>query len=275
MLVVACSRQHDEPRELGKPAARSESRHSIDVTVKGAPLSIRGVELVPSPHAANVLELGYRIEAHDASLQVPAQIRCRVGGYNLVYPAGGPAKVVGPRLAALYRADPFTDQPRACQVDFFAGGRLIAAACYIDGVLRDGACAADTFPSPPRTTTFAVELARASLELRHGTALVSGVFTLFEPLAAGRRFATQIRCEDAAGSATGEGELAFLPLEQIPVGASVYGPVAMFLDRTPDPSATCDLRIVSRATSGAPTEHVHARYCLTTGAVRAGECSQN
>ncbi|HEU4615252.1 MAG TPA: hypothetical protein VFS15_24330, partial [Kofleriaceae bacterium] len=59
------------------------------------------------------------------------------------------------------------------------------------------------------------------------------------------------------------------------VGASVYGPIAMFLDRTPQPTAVCDLRVVSRAIDGAPTEQIHARYCLTTGAVRAGECGRN
>jgi len=48
----------------------------------------------------------------------------------------------------------------------------------------------------------------------------------------------------------------------------------MFLDRTPQPTAVCDLRVVSRATSGAPTEQIHARYCLTTGAVRAGDCPE-
>jgi hypothetical protein len=275
LLVVACSREHEQPRELPLPARGSEARHSIDVHVDAAPLSIRGVELTPSPRSPGVFELGYRIEARDRSLQVPAQIMCRVGGYNVVYPSGTEGKVVGPRLAALYRPDPFNEAAQACEVEFVLGERRIAAACYRDGALVDGACSAGTFPPPARKTTFAVELAHASLELRHGTALVSGLFTVAEPLARNRKFAAQIRCEDQAGVSSGEGELAFLPIDRLPAGASMYGPVAMFLDRTAEPSAACELRLVSRATDGAPTEQVHARYCMTTGAIRAGDCSQN
>jgi hypothetical protein len=275
-VVAACSRDSDEPREVREPAPRgSESRRSIDVSVHDAPLSIRGVELTPSPRSRGGLELGYRIEARDRSLQVPAQIMCRVGGYNVVYPSGDEGKVVGPRLAALYRPDPFNEQAKACEVAFLLADRRIAAACYRDGVLFDGPCGADTFPPPPRKTAFSVELAHGSLELRHGTALVSGLFSVFEPIARNRRYATQIRCEDDSGVASGEGELAFLPLDRISAGASMYGPVAIFLDRTAQPNATCELRLISRAIDGPPTEQLHARYCMTTGAVRAGDCSQN
>jgi hypothetical protein len=276
LLFGACSREQPEARGLAEPVPPpTENRHSIDVTVTGAPLSIRGVELAPSARAPGVFELGYRIEATDTSLQVPARIMCRVGGYNLVYPSGGEGKVAGPRLAALYRPDPFSERASACQIDFLLGTHRIGAACWRAGTLVDGPCSGDAFPPPQRQGAFSVELAHAALELRHGTALVSGLFTLAEPLAQGRKLATQIRCEDGAGAATGEGDLAFLPLEQIPVGASMYGPVAIFLDRTPTPDATCELRIISRTVDGAPTEHQHAQYCLTTGAVRAGACSQN
>jgi len=272
VLVIACSREREEPRQQ---PPRTESRHSIDLSVKDAPLSIRGVELTPWTRSPGVLELGYRVEAQDRTLQVPARIMCRVGGYNVVYPPGGEGKTSGPRLAALYRPDPFTEQPNACEIDFFLGERQIAAACYRDATLVDGACASGTFVPPSRAAgiAFSVELTRALLELRRGTALVSGLFTKFEPLAPNRRYATQIRCEDSVGSATGEGELAFLPLDSIPTGASVYGPVAMFLDRTAEPTATCELRIVSRAVDGAPSEQIHGRYCMTTGAIRAGACS--
>lgn len=271
LVVAACSPERDEPRAA---PPRVQARTSIDVTVKDAPLSIRGVELTPWPRSPGVLELGYRVEATDKTLQIPARIACRISGYNVVYPSGGEGKVPGPRLAALYRPDPFSERATACEVTFLLHGRAIAAACYRGGELADGACVAGTFPPPPQVSGFSVEIARAALELRHGTALVSGLFTVFEPLAADRRYVTQIRCEDSAGTATGEGELAFLPLAELPAGTSVYGPVAIFLDRTPEASALCDLRIVSRAATGAPTEHLHARYCLTTGAVRAGDCDQ-
>ncbi len=273
LLAAACSPSRSDSNELAQPARSPEARQSVDLRVTDAPLSIRGVELTPSSRLPGVFELGYRVEARDASLQVPARIMCRVGGYNIVYPSGGEGKLPGPRLAALYKPDPFTERASACQIDFFLAEKPIAAACYRDGSLSDGTCPAGTFAPPPRQTGFSIELARASLELRHGTALVSGLFTLAEPLAPGRKLATQIRCEDPAGTATGEGALAFLPLDQLPVGASMYGPIAIFLDRTPDPTATCDFRIVSRATTGAPTERLHARYCLTTGATRAGDCS--
>jgi hypothetical protein len=274
VVLVACSSERSEPPPRPAPPL-GEGRHSVDLTVSGAPLSIRGVEIAPWPKSPGVLELGYRVEARDRSLQVPARITCHVGGYNVVYPSGGEGKVAGPRLAALYRPDPFSETASACEIVFSLGERPIAHACYQGGALRDGACPADAFPPPRRTTQGSVELTRASLELRHGTAIVSGLFTLFEPLAPDRRFATQIQCDDSTGTASGEGELAFLPLDRIPAGSSVYGPVAIFLDRTPEPTASCELRIVSRATSGAPTEQVHARYCMTTGAVRAGACSQN
>jgi hypothetical protein len=273
LVCVACSGEHDTPRERSVPRPAGDSRRSIDVRVTGAPISIRGVEIA---HAASpgVLELGYRVEAKDHKLSVPARVMCLVGGYNVVYPAGSEGKLPGPRLVTLFRPDPFSEPVTACEAVFFVGEQQVATACYRNGELVDGACPAGTFPPPRRLTSFGVEVTRAVLELRRGTALVSGLFTLAEPLAEGRRFAAQIRCEDAAGVATGEGEFAFLPLESIPVGASVYGPVAIFLDRTPEPSAACELRIVSRALSGAPTEQIHARYCLTTGVVRAGDCSE-
>lgn len=270
-MFVACSREHESP---GQPPPRLESRHSIDVTVTGAPVSVRGVELTPAPNQPGVLTLGYRIESRDPSAAVPARILCRVGGYNVVYPTTDEDKLPGRRLATLFRPDPFAEPVEACEVTFLRNDVAIAAACYRGGVLADGACPQEAFPPPPRATQFSVELTRASLELRHGTALVSGLFTVFEPLAAGRRFATQLRCEDPAGTASGEGELAFLPLDQLPAGASMYGPVAIFLDRTPAPTAACELRVISRATVGPPTEQIHAHYCLTTHAFGPGDCSQ-
>lgn len=270
--IGACSSESEkrsEPPILERP----EPRRSIDVTVSGAPISIRGVELAPVSRTPGVMELGYRVETSDRSINVPARIMCRVGGYNVVYPSPSDGKIAGPRLASLFRPDPFNEPVQACEVAFFVSGKQVAAACYRDAALVDGACPDPTFAPPPRATKFSVELTRASLELRHGTALVSGLFTLAEPLAAGHKFAMQIRCEDSAGVASGEGELAFLPLDSIPVGASVYGPVAIFLARTAEPTAECALRIVSRATSGAPAEQIHARYCLTTGVVQAGDCS--
>jgi hypothetical protein len=271
VVVIACGNDRDVPRDP-TPKPQPESRRSIDLRVTGAPISIRGVELAPSTREPGVVEVSYRAESKDPALQVPAQIRCRVGGYNVVYPATGDGKVSGPRLASLFRPEPFAEPVEACEVGFFVAKQRIAAACFRADMLVDGACPAETFPPPKLQTTFAVELTRPVLELRHGTALVSALFTLSQPLDAGRRFATQIRCQDETGIASGEGELAFTPLEEIPVGSSVYGPIAMFLDRTPSPDATCELRVVSRALAGLPTEQVHARYCMTTGAVRAGAC---
>src|SRR5690606_11852704 len=112
------------------------------------------------------------------NLSVPARVMCRVAGYNIVYPASEEGKRPGPRLATLFRPDPFEEHVEACQAEFYVDGRRVAAACYRDAVLADGACPPDTFPPPPRETSFSVEITRGVLDLRHGAAVVSGLFTL-------------------------------------------------------------------------------------------------
>ena len=268
LAIVACS----EKRERREPLSiERDGRRSIDVTISGAPITIRGVELVPG-RDIGVLELGYRVQASDTRIAVPARITCRVAGHNVIYPDSDAGKVAGPRLTSVFRADPYVEQPQLCEVGFYVGDRRVGSACYQRGELHDGACAPGSFTPPARTTQFSVELVQPSLELHDGSAVISALYTLLDPLPPGRRLAGQIRCEDASGVATGEGDFAFVPLDQVGAGMSVYGPLAIFLDRTPAHDAACELRIISRGTEGPPIEQVHAQYCLTTGAVRAGGC---
>lgn len=268
VALVACS----DERQQRKPLKIEHSRRSIDVTVTGAPISIRGVELARG-RDIGALELGYRVEANDTTINVPARITCRVGGHNVVYPSSGAGKVAGPRLTSVFRSDPFVEEPQVCEVGFYVADRRVASACYRGGEIKDGACAVGTFAPPARRTQYSIELAQPALELHDGSAVISALYTVLDPLPSNRQLAGQIRCEDAKGVATGEGDFAFVPLDQLTPGTSVYGPLAIFLDRTPTHDATCELRIVSRATTGgAPTEQVHARYCLTVGAVQAGGC---
>jgi hypothetical protein len=141
------------------------------------------------------------------------------------------------------------------------------------GALRDGACPPGACPPPQVTSSGSVALERASLELHDATAVVTALYTLVEALPAWRRFAAAIACRDSSGDTSGEGALAFVPLDTIPVGASIYGPLTVALERTPAGDASCDVRLVSRATTGsAAQEQTHARYCITPRAVRAGPC---
>lgn len=233
-------------------------------------MSIRGVEVVPS---GNALELSYRIESPDKTLSVPGEMMCRVHGYNLVYPATTSGKTAGPRLTGLFKPDPFGETPARCEVSFRLAGRRIAAACFQGGDLTDGSCPAGSFP-PPDAGGAGVTLEHAALELREDAAVVTGIYTLVSPLPERHRLAAQISCDDAAGPIVGEAALPFVPVEELPAGASVYGPVAMLLDRKPVPLAACDFRLLSRDPRGS-SEVEHAHYCLTTAAVRVGRCTPN
>lgn len=272
LLLVACSQERHEPPPASHPVT---ARTSIDVTVQGrAPVSIRGVEI---SRTGNGLELGYRVEASDRTLSVPGEIMCRVHGYNLVYPATASGKVAGPRLTGLFKPDPFSESPALCEISFRFEGRRIAAACFHDGELTDGACPEGSFPPPDSTGQSGVTLEHAALELREDAAVVTGIYTLVTPLPAGHRLAAHISCDDAAGTIVGEAGFAFVPLDRLAAGSSVYGPVAILLDRKPKQLAACDLRLLSRATearAGTP-EQEHAHYCLTTAAVRVGRCTPN
>ena len=278
-MLVACSQERNEPPPASHPVT---TRTSIDVTVHGAPVSIRGLELVPSGKS---LELGYRVEASNNALSVPGEIMCRVHGYNLVYPATTSGKVAGPRLTGLFKPDPFSEAPTLCEISFRLDQRRIGAACFHDGELTDGACPEGSFPPPPPDQgalsalvgRVGVTLEHAALELREDAAVVTAIYTLVTPLPAGHRLAAHISCDDAAGPIVGEAGFAFVPLDRLPAGSSVYGPVAILLDRKPAQLAACDLRFLSRATDArsGSSEQEHAHYCVTTAAIRVGRCTAN
>jgi hypothetical protein len=273
LLLVACSGKSDE---ASPPPAleRSEVRRSIDVTVTGAPLSIRGVELAPSRTGGGVLELGYRVDGAKG-VAVPGEITCRVGPYNLVYPATPEGKVAGPRLTAQFRPDPFAELPTLCEVAFFTGKQRIASACYRAGELADGACPQGSFPAPLLETKHDVDLARATMARRDASVVITGIFTVANVLPDARRFAATVACADTKGPIEGEGPVAFLQLDRLAAGTSVYGPLAIFLDRSLDDTAQCTLTFVSRATSGPPAERDHGSYCFTPEGGEPGPCDAN
>lgn len=273
-LFVACNSEraadHGTPVTMTDPGAR----HSIDITTSG-PVSIRGVVVRARPDG--VLEVTYRVDATGPAL-VPARTMCRVGDRNVVYPMSSEGKVAGPRLSSLYRADPFGVPASVCEIEFFYAPdadtrwQVTGRACFQGAALTNGACPATSFPPPVLATASAVALERAALELRDRSATVTALFTLAQPLAEDRRFASRITCEDSLGKVTGDAALTFVPLAEIPVGASVFGPVTFALERTPSPDAHCAVDILSRTLGETGGERIHAQVCLTLRSVRPGRC---
>jgi hypothetical protein len=275
MLVVGCSPEPAVEREI--PAGpNAQQRHSIDVSAMGAPAKIRGLEVEARP--AGRLAVSYRVDATGPAL-VPVRTMCRVGQRNVMYPMTASGKVAGPRLSSLYRPAPFSDAPAVCQLDFFyapaeqARWQPAGRACWRAGALRDGACPDASFPPPELASAGAVVLEQTALELHDSSATVTALFTLAQPVSDDRRFAAAIRCEDATGPVAGEAALTFVPLGEVPVGASVFGPITFALERTPTADARCVLDILSRSVAGGPSgDRIHAQYCVTTRSVRVGRC---
>jgi hypothetical protein len=170
----------------------------------------------------------------------------------------------------LWRPDPFAADPEVCQIDWLLGDTSHASACYRGGELATGPCPAGSFP--PRTEDelktslagkFTVDLVQATFATRDGAATFSGVFTKLDRLVEGHRIVAQLFCN--AGRITGEAGMPLVPLERLAVGASVYGPAAILLERTPSDGAPCVFRLVSRAAQGPPNEKELAKYCVTAG----------
>ncbi|HTL36382.1 MAG TPA: hypothetical protein VL326_24785 [Kofleriaceae bacterium] len=295
LALAACSPSREQPPAAHHEGSGSASRHSIDLTVQYARISIRGVEIARS---GKNLELGYRIEGTPDAV-VPAEILCRVHGYNLIYPRTTSGKGPGPRLTALFKPDPFDDVPQICEVRFtlVSGGvpsnitnpdRVFAApspspiarACFRDELLVDGACPEDSFPVAEKTNIDLlqgrpdIQVEHGKLELGDDAAVLTAMFTKHD-IASQGRYAVHLSCADAGGPIVGEAAFAILPLDRMEAGTSVYGPVPILLDRKPKPLAACDLRIISRATQGPPNERAHAEYCVTTAAIRVGRCTPN
>jgi hypothetical protein len=273
--LAACSGDRDN-RAAPAPTVPNTPRTSIDLSVTGAPVSVRGVEVVARPDGD--LEVTYRTDAKAPAL-VPARTMCRVGGRNVVYPMAMTPAVPGARLSSLYRADPFNEPTVVCQILFFyfasdiGAPQIAGRACFERGTLRDGMCPDTSFPAPELASAGAIVLEQPLLELRDNSAVVTALYTLAQPVAVDRRLLATLRCDDPKGATTAEAGLAFVPLGDIPVGASLYGPVAFALERTPSPEAQCSLQIVSRPVGDGPGgERVHAQVCLTTRTVRAGGC---
>jgi len=264
VALTACS-----PRE--EPAPKQRPPHSIDiptVTGAGAPFSLREVEVVRGPNHS--LELGYRVETADKTLEVPGEFTCRVQGFNLVYPATARGKLGGPQRTGSWRPDPFAEDPEVCQIDWRSNNAGYASACYRAGELSPRGCSPGTFP--PRTEDelktnlagkFAVDLVHASFELRAGAAIITGIFTVLERLAEDHRIVATISCDE--GQAASEAALPLIPLERLAVGSSVYGPATILLDHMPADGALCTFRLVSRPTKGPRDERELAKYCVTAG----------
>lgn len=267
--IAACGRGGDDRRlPAGSAVPAGETRHSIDVTSRDPAYTIRGVE---SAWTGSVLRVGYR--ADTTAAPAIGEIKCRVGGYNVVYPATT-AGVTGARQTAVFRPAPFAERGAPCEVTFRAAGRQIAAACVTDDRVADGICPSGSFPPPVRQTRNDVELAKASLGLRESTAVFTALWTLTLPLELGRHFVGQVRCTDDTGTLVGEAPAAFLALERMPAGTSVYGPLVVPLERTPEASARCELRILSRPARPPLDELTHGVYCATPTGILVGHCNR-
>ncbi|NVB76841.1 MAG: hypothetical protein HOV81_00465 [Kofleriaceae bacterium] len=264
--IAACGSHEDRREKAG--SAQPETRHSIDVTTSDRAYAIRGVE---PAWPRGELQVGYRADTKAAP--VVAEIKCRAGGYNLVYPAVGSGSA-GTRQTAVFRPAPFDAFDEPCEVAFYAGigGTQIAAACVKAGTISDGVCPQGSFPAPPRQSRNDVELAKASLELRESTAVFTSLWTVAVPLEADRHFVGQVRCTDEQGTLVGEAPAAFLSLERMPAGTSVYGPLVIPLERTPAPTARCQLRILSRPARPPLDELTHGTYCATPSGILVGPC---
>lgn len=271
LVLAACSSSgRDEPPATQR---KPESRHSIDVeSFKGAPFSVRGVEVTRGPKHS--LELGYRLEAADTSLLVPGEFTCRVQGFNLVYPMTTTGKTVGSRLTALWRPDPFEQDPELCQIDWLLHDAGYASACYRGGELVSGACPPDSFPKRTEDElkknlagAFAIDIVHASFSTHEGAVTMSGIFTNLERVADKHRLLAQVTC----GGASGEAAMPLLPMERLAVGSSVFGSASILLDRTPPDGTHCVFRIVSRAPDG-PDEKELAKYCVTAGSPTVTTC---
>ncbi len=267
-VIAACGGERDDRRTPAGSGTVGSARHSIDVTSRDPAYAIRGVE---ATWVKTALQVGYRVETANAG-PVAGEIKCRVGGYNVVYPAL-PGGRTGARQVAVFRPEPFAAQGSPCEVVFRADDRMIAAACVTGDRIADGICPAGSFPPPPRQSRNDVELAQASLELRESTAVFTALWTMTLPLESGRHFVAQVRCTDDSGTLVGEATLPVLALERMPAGASVYGPVVIPLERTPAATARCELRILSRPATPPIDDMRHGTYCATPSGVVVGPCS--
>ena len=275
VALAACS-----PSREDVPAAqrRTESRKSIDIKMPpGLLFSVRGVEIARGPKHS--LELTYRVESSDPKLELPGEITCRIQGFNLVYPMTATGKIPGPRLTSLWRPDPFAEDPEHCQIDWLMNEATYASACYRGGELVTGACPPGSFPKRTEDElkknlagAFVVDLVHATFSVHEGAATTSGIFTILERLQDGHRIIAQLACDDSRGPIRGETGMPLVPLERISVGASVYGPAAILLDRTPADGAPCVFRLVSRGSSGPPHEKELAKYCVTAGSPTVLTC---
>ena len=272
MLAACSSSGRDQP----PPAQhKPEARHSIDIEpFAKAPFSVRGVEVARGPQHS--LELGYRIEASDKSLLVPAEFTCRVQGFNLVYPMTATGKTVGPRLTALWRPDPFDQDPELCQIDWLLRDAGYASACYRGGELASGACPPDSFPKRTEDElkknlagAFAIDVVHATAATRDGALTLSGIFTNLERYPDKHRLLALVSCGDTSGEAA----MPLLPMERLSVGSSVFGSATVLLDRTPADGTQCVFRIVARAPAGPANEKELAKYCVTAGSPTVATCA--
>ena len=272
----------DDPAKLLGQDVTLSMRNTprVDIPTSESKLTLTGVTLLPVAsvgadgkltHEAGVFHIEFQAAGTGA---VRLETMCRVGTKNLVFTLGTTSEDLtdkGVRVSSAFRPDPYKVAPKVCELHFyyrtakFALHEVqVATACYRNNAITEGRCPPDAFPPPAFPDGFTAAIEPQSLQFVESALQVRAVVTVGARLAEGMEYSAVARCEvDKKQIARGEDDLGFLDLASLPPGASVEGPLVVFLDHQPHEDARCELQLTSVPKSGkAAKRTIHATYCL-------------
>jgi len=278
------------------PPAPSWDRVQLTVD-RSAPLAItaRAVDITGDP--THELRAAFAIHYDAVALHPPlperseltTRLRCRVVGVNLYLPdisMGFGNELNGEQLVRDVTS--LVAVPAACEIGFAyrrgkrtdlrprddaSGEPVIATACLDAHGLRDGACAAGTFPRPVLPPGFTIGLTMAKYRITQamgGGLLLDGGVTFAETPRADRPYTLSYRCDDGAkGEFRLENLMDMEQLDVLPAGSTLALVDMIAGDPPPTERSRCDLTLTSRA----PLV-MHGRYCLANGDGAPGACKR-